>query len=124
MDILPATQVDWPAIHQIYREGIRSGHATFQREDEIPDGATWFASKLPHLVFKAVRQHGTTVGNKTVGNKMVGNEMLGNEMVDGETVGWAALAPVSSPNRCAALRPCESTKRLTATVVMICRASR
>ncbi|MCB0133275.1 MAG: N-acetyltransferase [Caldilineaceae bacterium] len=27
---------------------------------------------------------------------MVGNEMLGNEMVDGETVGWAALAPVSS----------------------------
>ena len=80
MDILPATQLDWPAIHQIYREGIRSGHATFQREDEVPDGATWFAGKLPHLVFKAVRQHGATVSK---------------EMVDGETVGWAALAPVS-----------------------------
>ena len=52
--ILPATPDDWPAIERIYRAGIRTGHATFQSEDEIPDGASWFAGKIADLIFKAV----------------------------------------------------------------------
>ena len=62
---------DWPAIEQIYREGIRTGHATFQTEAEIPSGADWFAGKIPDLIFKAVD---------------AGQTMLG----------WCALSPVSS----------------------------
>lgn len=70
MDIRTAKPVDWPAIVQIYREGIRTGHATFQTETDIPSGETWFASKVSGLIFVAE----------------VGDEIAG----------WAALSPVSS----------------------------
>lgn len=71
MRIQPATVADWVAIQQIYSVGIRTGHATFTTEADIPDGPTWFAGKLDGLVFKAVND-------------------------DSETVGWAALSPVST----------------------------
>ena len=71
MDIRPASFNDWPAIAAIYRAGIRTGHATFQREDEIPDAATWFAGKRPGSIIAATD-------------------------VAGQMLGWAALSPVSS----------------------------
>jgi L-amino acid N-acyltransferase YncA len=69
--IAAAGMADWPEIREIYVRGIRSGHATFGREDDVPDATTWFASKLPGLVFKAVTSAGSMLG-------------------------WSALAPVST----------------------------
>ena len=45
--------------------------ATFETEDRIPDGAAWFAGKVPDLIFKM-------------------------DAENGEMLGWAALSPVSS----------------------------
>lgn len=70
MKILPATFADWPQIEQIYREGIRTGLATFETEADIPDGETWFSGKVPGLVFKS-------------------------ENGAGSILGWSALSPVS-----------------------------
>lgn len=59
---------DWPAVAEIYAQGIASGHATF--ETEVPDYEVWDTAHLasPRLVAS-----------------------------DGERlVGWAALIPVSS----------------------------
>lgn len=69
--IQPATLADWPDIERIYREGIRTGHATFQTEADIPAGERWFADHMADLVFKAVDEAGALLG-------------------------WAALSPVSS----------------------------
>ena len=69
--IHPATLADWSDIERIYREGIRTGHATFQTEADIPAGERWFADHMADLVFKAVDEAGTLLG-------------------------WAALSPVSS----------------------------
>lgn len=54
MKIEPATIDDWPEIEQIYRQGIRTKNATFETEDSIPDGTTWFAKKVSGLIFKGV----------------------------------------------------------------------
>jgi len=61
---------DWPAVRRIFREGIATGHATF--ESEAPPWEAWDAAHLeePRLVAEE----------------------------DGEVVGWAALSPVS--DRC------------------------
>ena len=61
---------DWPAVRAIYEDGIRGGDATF--ETETPSWESWDAAH-PGLRLVAER--------------------------DGSTVGWAALAPVSS-RRC------------------------
>lgn len=58
---------DWPAVRDIYREGIRTGDATF--ETEAPEWAAWDAGHLP--VCRLVARQGDTIG------------------------GWAALSPVS-----------------------------
>lgn len=70
MKILAATPGDWPAIRRIYAQGIRTGNATFETEEDIPEGDAWFAGKLPGMAFKAVTRAG-------------------------EMLGWAALAPAS-----------------------------
>ncbi len=70
MRIEEATLTDWEAIEAIYRDGIRTELATFNTEADIPDGETWFAGKIPNLIFKAVAE-------------------------DGMIVGWAALTAVS-----------------------------
>ena len=58
---------DWPAVRQIFAEGIATGDATF--ETEIPEWEQWDASHLPTC-------------------RLVARE--------GEQVwGWAALSPVS-----------------------------
>ncbi|KAA3663349.1 MAG: N-acetyltransferase [Chloroflexi bacterium] len=70
MHIESATRADWKAIEMIYREGIRTELATLTPESEVPDGDTWFAGKIPNLIFKAVDD-------------------------DGMMLGWAALTAVS-----------------------------
>jgi L-amino acid N-acyltransferase YncA len=62
---------DWPAVAEIYRQGIEDGDATF--ETAVPSWDEWDASHL--------RRH-----------RLVAR-------VGGEVDGWAALAPVS--DRCA-----------------------
>lgn len=64
----PMVPGDWPAVVEIYRQGIESGNATF--ETEVPDWESWDAARHPDCRIMAA--------------------------VDGETVGFAALSPVSS----------------------------
>ena len=62
------TFADWESVRAIYREGIATGHATF--EADAPEWETWDRGRLKdaRLVARA----------------------------DGRVVGWAALSPVSS----------------------------
>jgi L-amino acid N-acyltransferase YncA len=62
---------DWPAVADIYWDGMRDGLATF--ETEVPSWEAWDAKHLP-------------------GHRIVA-ELLG------EVVGWAALSPAST-RRC------------------------
>lgn len=70
MHITPATLADWGAIRRVYIEGIRTGHATFEAEADVPDGPAWFGGKIGGLIFKAED--------------------------DGALLGWAALSRVSA----------------------------
>ena len=65
------TESDWPAVAEIYRQGLDTGHASF--ETEVPGYESWDRAHLerPRLVAR----------------------------LDGDLVGWAALSPVS--DRCA-----------------------
>lgn len=65
--IQPMTPGDWPAVCDIYREGIDSGQAAF--ETEVPSWEQWDASHLPQCRLTAWRGE--------------------------QVVGWAALSPVS-----------------------------
>jgi L-amino acid N-acyltransferase YncA len=60
---------DWPAVQGIYREGIATGHATF--ESEAPDWERFNTSRLP-------------------GHRLV------SESAEAGILGWAAVSPVSS----------------------------
>jgi phosphinothricin acetyltransferase len=64
------TAADWPAVADIYRQGLDTGHASF--ETEVPAYEAWDRRHLgrPRLVAR----------------------------VDGDVVGWAALSPAS--DRC------------------------
>jgi L-amino acid N-acyltransferase YncA len=57
---------DWPAVREIYEEGIRGGDATF--ETEAPSWERW---DVAHPALRLVAEH------------------------DGAVAGWAALSPVS-----------------------------
>jgi phosphinothricin acetyltransferase len=61
------SEADWPAVRAIFRQGIETGHATF--ESESPDWAVWDAEHLPDPRFVA----------------RGANSVLG----------WVALSPVS-----------------------------
>jgi len=61
----------WPAVRDIYIDGIATGNATF--ETEAPTWEAWNAGHLPNLRLVALDE-------------------------TGEVVGWAALSPVS--DRC------------------------
>jgi L-amino acid N-acyltransferase YncA len=66
----PMSASDWPQVAEIYRQGLETGHATF--ETEVPSYAAWDESHLEEARLVA--------------------------RVDGAIVGWAALSPVS--DRC------------------------
>ena len=73
----PLLPGDWPAVAEIYRQGIESGNATF--ETEVPDWESWDAARHPDCRLVAE--------------------------LDGEVVGYAGLSPVSS--RCVYGGVCE-----------------
>ena len=62
------TAADWPAVVEIYRQGIASGHATF--ETEAPEWEAWDAARLRECRIVAE--------------------------TDGQVVGFACLSPTSS----------------------------
>jgi L-amino acid N-acyltransferase YncA len=68
VELRPLRADDWPAVAEIYWDGMRDGLATF--ETEVPSWDEWQASHLPD-------------------HRLVADVL-------GEVVGWAALAPVSS----------------------------
>src|SRR5215467_11629822 len=65
--IEPMAEQDWPAVSEIYREGVLTGNATF--ETEVPGWEKWDSGHLPACRLVA-RSHSGIVG-------------------------WAALSPVS-----------------------------
>ena len=67
VELRPMTAGDWESVERIWREGIATGHATF--ETETPTWQEFDAARLP-------------------GHRLVAE-------LDGEVVGWAALSPVS-----------------------------
>jgi L-amino acid N-acyltransferase YncA len=77
MDLLitPMQPEDWPAVREIYSEGIATGNATF--ETEVPDWQRWDNSHRQdcRLVARAAERLNTP---------------------QGLLLGWAALSPVSS----------------------------
>jgi len=66
--IAPLQPSDWPEVERIYREGIRSGNATF--ETETPGWEIWNSRHHSH-------------------SRLVARE-------EGKILGWAALSPVSA----------------------------
>lgn len=71
VDVVPMQEAHWPAVREIYAQGIATGDATF--EETVPEWSAWDAAHLgsPRLVASLA----------------------------GRVVGWAALSPVS--DRCA-----------------------
>ncbi|MGB8768712.1 MAG: N-acetyltransferase family protein [Candidatus Korobacteraceae bacterium] len=67
-EIAPMTERDWPAVREIYLQGIATGDATF--ETSVPDWKAWNERHLPACRLIARR--------------------------DNKVVGWAALSHVSS----------------------------
>ena len=65
--VRPLTPEDWPAVAEIYRQGIESGNATF--ETEVPGWENWDAARSPECRLVAEAR--------------------------GEVIGFAALSPVS-----------------------------
>ena len=65
--ISPVAAGDWPEVREIYRQGIATGHATF--ETELPDWEKWDRDHLPDCRLVACSEVGI--------------------------VGWAALSSVS-----------------------------
>ncbi len=71
VELRPLEAADWPAVAEIYWDGMRDGLATF--ETEVPSWDVWDVAHLP-------------------GHRLVADVL-------GEVVGWAALAPASK-RRC------------------------
>jgi len=65
--IEPLLSQDWPAVRDIYEEGIAMGNATF--ETQVPEWDIWDANHLLHCRFVAREED--------------------------QLIGWAALSPVS-----------------------------
>ncbi|PFG69071.1 phosphinothricin acetyltransferase [Propionibacteriaceae bacterium ES.041] len=66
----PMTPADWPAVEDIYRAGIATGHATFEAAPP-PGWDAFAAAKRPDLMLVAVDG-------------------------EGKVLGWAAAGPVST----------------------------
>jgi L-amino acid N-acyltransferase YncA len=75
--IRPLTADDWPAVREIYREGIATGNATF--ETELPAWEKWNASHREDCRLVAIEQISDS-----------------EAAARSEVLGWAALSPASS----------------------------
>jgi phosphinothricin acetyltransferase len=80
--IIPMWPHLWPAVREIYREGIATGNATF--ETEVPDWEKWNHSHLKICRLVAVEPMDEDMG-----------ELL-TSLEKRSMLGWAALSPVSS----------------------------
>ncbi|MDF7815498.1 MULTISPECIES: GNAT family N-acetyltransferase [Hymenobacter] len=69
MNLLPLLATHWPAVRDIYEQGIATGNATF--ETQAPTWEAWDKAHLPHSRLVVLDEAGTVLG-------------------------WAALSPVSS----------------------------
>jgi phosphinothricin acetyltransferase len=54
------TPQDWPVVREIYREGLDTGHASF--EIAVPDWEKWDAKYLPEFRLVARMESGAVVG--------------------------------------------------------------
>ncbi len=80
--IIPMSREMWPAVREIYREGIASGNATF--ETEVPDWERWNASHRQDCRLVALAPIEADLDEPPVPQK------------NPRVLGWAALSPVSS----------------------------
>jgi L-amino acid N-acyltransferase YncA len=80
--ILPMPPDLWPAVREIYRQGIATGNATF--ETELPDWQKWDASHHKHCRLVAFEHRDKAIAEISI--PLAGTGVLG----------WAALSPVSS----------------------------
>jgi phosphinothricin acetyltransferase len=79
--IRPMREDDWPAVQRIYRQGIATGHATF--EAEAPGWEQFNSSRLPRHRFVA-----------ETAEPAEGAES--GEAGEAGILGWAAVSPVSA----------------------------
>ena len=80
--ILPMPPDSWPAVREIYREGIATGNATF--ETELPDWERWDNSHRKDCRLVALEPI-----DEAVAESLIPLSKL-------HVLGWAALSPVSS----------------------------
>lgn len=83
--IIPIFQNHWPAVQEIYREGIATGNATF--ETELPDWEKWNSSHRQDCRFVALEpiELGEDAG-----------DLVTLPLHRLTVLGWAALSPVST----------------------------
>lgn len=72
----------WPAVREIYREGIATGNATF--ETELPEWEKWDNSHLKTCRLVALESRGE------------GSVAFSESPAKQGVLGWAALSPVST----------------------------
>ncbi len=80
--IIPMPPALWPAVREIYREGIVTGHATF--ETEVPDWEKWDSAHHKHCRLVALESIAEDTGEFLI--------PLGQFRI----LGWAALSQVSA----------------------------
>jgi L-amino acid N-acyltransferase YncA len=82
--VRPMTAADWPAVAEIYRQGIEDGEATF--ESDVPSWSSFDAGRLaaPRLVAVRADEPSDAASAGAPGTRA------------GSVVGWAACSPVSS----------------------------
>jgi L-amino acid N-acyltransferase YncA len=83
--IIPMLPNHWPAVREIYCEGIATGNATF--ETEIPDWKKWDGSH---------REDCRLVADETFEPKNTADELVAVGLQGLNILGWAALSPVST----------------------------
>ena len=80
--IVPMPPDLWPAVREIYREGVATGNATF--ETELPDWEKWDSSHRQDCRLVALEQFDEDTEELVISlNKLT-------------VLGWAALSPVST----------------------------
>ncbi len=83
--IIPMLPNHWPAVREIYREGIATGNATF--ETEIPDWEKWHGSH---------REDCRLVADETFEPKNADDQLAAIGLQGLNILGWTALSPVST----------------------------
>jgi L-amino acid N-acyltransferase YncA len=85
--IIPMPPDVWPAVREIYRDGIKTGNATF--ETELPDWEKWDSSHRKNCRLIAVES--LEAGDND-------HDVAGGAPSTDTVLGWAALSPVSTRN--------------------------